>query len=224
MKRVDLFAVFLAVGALQLQAAIGDTAPLRVHGVVKEFDGQYLTLTADSGKTMVFGLQPATRIVHSRMMTLADIRPGSFIGTTAIKGTDGTLHAQGIRVFPPASPGPGEGQYPLDSNPSRIVTNATVSAVTTGPIVGALSLTFHGAGGVPDCTGHAPAGGGGCIGSAKLAIARGVPILALTTGDLSMLTHGAIVSAFVTSDAASLFTATSITVEKDGKPAAVPAQ
>jgi len=219
MKRVRLFFACVAAGALCIQLAYSDTAPMRVHGVVKSFDGEYLTLTADSGKAVILELQPATRIVRSRMMTLGDVKPGFFVGTLAMKGPDGVLHAQSVRVFPPASQGAGEGQYPMDSNPSRIVTNASVSAVTTGPSGGTLSLTFRGTGGGLECSGHAPIGGGGCAGSADVVVAHGVPILAITAGDTSLLLQGAVVSAYVTADAASLFTATSITVEKDAKPA-----
>ncbi len=224
MKRAASFAVCLAAGALQLQIATADPVPLRVHGVVKAFDGQYLTVTADSGKSIVLGLQPATRIVRSKTMSLADLRPGYFVGTVATRSADGVLHAQAIHVFPPASLGTGEGQYPLDSNPSRIVTNATVTAITVGPTAGTLSLTFHGAGGDPQCSGRAPTGGGGCVGNVSIQVARGVPISQIMTGDLSMLSQGAIVSAFATTDITSLFTATSITVEKDGKPQAAVAQ
>jgi hypothetical protein len=224
MKRAALFAVCLAAGALHLNVALADSAPLRVHGVVKQFDGQYLTMTADSGKKVVLGLQPATRIVRSRQMSLADIKSGDFVGTTAIRSADGTLRAQAIRVFPPDSPGMVEGQYSLEASSPRVVTNAVVSAVTSGPAGGTLSLTFHGAGmeGDTQCTGRAPEGGGGCEGTAELLIARGVPILAITTGDVSMLLPGAIVSAFATADATNLLNASSVTVEKDGKPA--PAQ
>jgi len=222
MKRAALFALCLVAGALLPVAVNAETPPMRVHGVVNAFDGQYLTLTADSGKTMVLGLQPATRIVRNRMLTLADIKPGYFVGTVAMKSADGALHAQAVRVFPPAALGVGEGQYPMESNPSRIVTNAVVSSVTPGPSGGTLSLSFRGAGGEAECSGKAPSGGGGCSGNAQLVIARGVPIMAITEGDPSLLLHGAIVLAYATIDVTNLFTATSITVERDGKPA--PAQ
>ncbi len=48
------------------------------------------------------------------MLTLADIHPGDFIGATAIKGADGKLRAQGVRIFPPLMHGTGEGLYPID--------------------------------------------------------------------------------------------------------------
>ena len=223
MKRAASFAVCLAVGALLIQLAQADTVALRVHGTVKTFDGQYLTITADSGRSVVLGLQPATRIVRSVTMTVADLKPGYFVGTVSTKSADGVLHAQAVRVFPPTMLGSGEGQYPLDTNPSRIVTNATVTAVTVNPTVGTLALSFHGSVAEAECSGHAPSAGGGCVGNVSIQVARGVPITQITSGDTSMLQQGAIVSALATTDPTSLLTATSITVEKDGKlPPAAP--
>lgn len=224
MKRAASLAICLAAGAFLPQIALADMLPMRVHGVVKAFDGQYLTITADSGKTVVLGMQPTTRILRCIAMTLADLRPGYFVGTVATKGADGVLHAQSIRIFPPSSVGSGEGQYPSDSNPTRTVTNGAVAAVAVGPVAGTLSLTFHGADNTSPCAGHAVIGGIGCVGSANIQVARGVPIAQVTTGDNSMLLSGAIVSALATTDAASLFTATSITIEKDGKPQSAVAQ
>ena len=226
MKRAVRFGLALAGGALLSSFALGDTPmlPLRLHGVVKSFDGQYLTLKADSGKTVVLGLQPTTRIVHGQMLSLADIHPGDFIGATAIAGADGKLRAQGVRVFPPSLHGTGEGLYPMPGNPLRTVANATVDAVTPAPGGGTLKLSFHGAGapGDPACTGRAAPGGFGCTGSVELTIARGVPIVSTSQGDTSLLLPGAIISASAASDASSLLVATSITVERDGKPAPPP--
>jgi hypothetical protein len=234
MMRAVRLGLAVAAGACLSSIALADPAaptatappPLRVHGVVKSFDGQYLTVKLDSGKTVVLGLEPATRILHGRMLSLADIHPGDFIGATSIPTADGKLRAQGVRVFPPAMRGTGEGLYPMEANPLRTATNGSVDTVTPVPGGGTLKLSFHGAGaaGDPACTGHAAAGGTGCAGSAELFVARGVPIVSTTLGDSSLLLPGAIVSASATTDAASLLAATAITVERDGKPAAPPLQ
>ena len=220
MKRVASLVVGLVAGAFQIHAAPAETPPLRVHGMIKAFDGQYLTIAADSGKTIVLGLQPGTRIVHSRALALADLKPGFFVGTLARMSADGTLRAQAIRLFSPAAVGTGEGQYPDETNPTRIVTNATVSVVAPSPTGGILALTFHGAGGDP-CKGRAPVGEAGCSGTAQLIVAHGVPILTLSDGDASLLRHGAIILAYATTDMTSLHTATRITVERDGKGAPI---
>ena len=221
MIRAALLALVLATGALQFQTATADPAATRIHGAVSAFDGQYLTLKADSGKTVVIGVRAATRIMHSRKVALAELKPGNIVGTLALKGADDNLRAAAVRIFPNLLDVSGEGQYPLEFNPARIVTNGTVNAVATTPAGGTLSVTFHGAGteGAATCTGRAPAGGWGCTGRAELIIARGVPIIAMTDGDTTLLLPGAIVAAFATTDPASLLTASSITVERDGKPA-----
>ena len=219
MRRAACLAIFLAAGALLSSVAPADTEPRRIHGVVQTFDGNYLTLKADSGKTLLVGIQPQTRIVHSRMMALSDLKSGDYVATLAMQDTKGKLHVQSVRVFANAPPAAGEGQYKLDSNPSRVVTNGTVGAVS--PSDSTLSLMFHGASGdgATPCTGHAPPGGWGCTGNADLLIARGVPIIAITNGDTSLLRPGAIVSVTATSDAASLLTASGVSVERDARPA-----
>jgi hypothetical protein len=219
MQRAAYLAIFLAAGALLFPVASADTEPLRMHGVVQTFDGNYLTIKADSGKTLLVGIQPQTRIIHSRMMALADLKSGDYVATLAMQDANGKLHVQSVRVFANAVPAAGEGQYKLDSNPSRVVTNGTVRVVS--PSDGSLSLTFHGASGdgAAPCTGHAPPGGWGCTGNADLWIARGVPIIAITNGDTSLLRPGAIVSVTAASDAAGLLSASGVSVERDAKPA-----
>jgi hypothetical protein len=97
------------------------------------------------------------------------------------------------------------------------VTDGSVSNVSAPD--GKLTLTFHGSGtaGSSDCTGRAAPGGLGCTGSADLVVARGVPIVAISSGDPTLLRAGAIVSISATTDAASVLSATVVSVERDAK-------
>ena len=219
MRRSALLAICLAADVLLVPAAFAVSAPSRIHGVIEEFDGQYLSIKADSGTRIVIGVQPTTRIVHNHAMKLAELEAGDFVGTLALLGLDGKLRAQAVRVFPTPNLGTGEGQYALESYPSRIVTNGRVALVTIAPSGATLAVTFHGATSDANsgCSGRAPSGDWGCTGSVDLFIARGVPITALSDGDTTLFLPGAIVSASATSDAASLLTASSITVERDAK-------
>src|SRR5437667_6842876 len=168
MKRALPFAIYLAAGALLSPTARSDSAPVHVHGIVSQFDGSYLTVKADNGKTTLVDVQPTTSIVRSRTMPLSEIKTGDFVGALALKDAAGKLRAQAVRVFPNSVRAPGEGQFALDSDASRIVTNGIASAVSAAD--GMLTLTFHGAStsGDSGCTGRAPAGGWGCTGSANL--------------------------------------------------------
>jgi hypothetical protein len=216
-RAAGLFAALIA-GAF-LSAATTEVPPTRIHGTVKAFDGQYLTVKADSGKTFTVGLLPQTHIVRSHSLTFADLKPGDTVGTVAIRTADGKLRAQGVRLLPADSSE--LGQFPLGSNAARVVTNGTLSAVATTPQGLTLTLSFRGsaAGADGSCTGRASIVGAGCVGNAEVLVARGVPILAVSAGETTALLPGAIVSATVSSDVTSLLTALGITIEKDAAPA-----
>lgn len=218
MKRAGHIAICVVAGALFSFAASAVEA-VHIHGVVQAFDGNTLTIKADSGKTTLVGVEPQTRIVRSRTMTLSALKTGDYVATLSMQDAKGNLHVQSVRVLENSASAAGEGQYKLESNPSRIVTNGTVSAVS--PAANTLSLTFHGASGdgTSPCTGRVSPGGSGCTGNVDLLIARGVPIISVTNGDTSLLLPGAVVSVTATSDAANLLTATGVSVERDGKPA-----
>lgn len=195
-------------------------ATQRVRGTLTEVDGPFLTLKTGERKTVVLGLTTDTRIVHNRSLQLADLQPGTYVGIAALKGADGKFRAQGIRAYPESMRGVGEGLYPTDpANPSRLLINGTVSAATPGGVGGVVSVAFHGgvsAAGATDCSGRAVAGG--CTGSADVQFARGVPILSIEAGDVSLLLPGAVVSAIAAADAGGALVATSITVERDAPP------
>ncbi len=218
MRRALSFAICFATAALVRQPASSDESPVRIHGTVSQFDGNYLTLKADGGKSVAASVRPETRIIHSRTIPLSDIKSGDLVASLAMKNAAGELHALGLRVFQNSGEATGEGQYPMPSDPSRIVTERTVSAVSASD--GKLSLTFHGAAASAngDCAGRATPGGSGCIGSADLVVARGVPIVAVGNGDTTLLRAGAIVSVSAAPGDAGSLAATAITVERDAKP------
>lgn len=219
MKYAGRIAFCLAAGALLSLHGSARAETVHIHGVVQAFDGNTLTIKADSGKSALVAIVPQTRIVRSRTMTLSALKSGDFVATLSMQDAKGDLRVQSVRVLANSLSAADEGQYKLDSNPSRIVTNGTVSAVS--PAANTLSLTFHGAGGdgTTSCTGRALPGGTGCTGNANLLIARGVPIIAVTSGDTSLFLPGAVVSVSATSDAANLLSASGVSIERDGKPA-----
>lgn len=207
-----------AVPAAPPTAATG-TAPQRFHGAVAEFDGPFLTLALGGKKTVTLGMTADTRLVHNRALQLAGLQPGSYVGVAALKGADGKLRAQGIRVYPPSMLGQGEGAYPIDpANPMRLLINGTVTTATPGGIGGVVTVAFHGAANPPagECSGRAVPGG--CSGAAEIQFARGVPIIAIESGDTSQLLPGATVSVAAAPDATGTLVATSVTIERDAPP------
>ena len=60
---------------------------------------------------------------------LSDITAGSYVGTTAVKQSDGNLKALEVHIFPESSRGTGEGHRPWDLQPGSSMTNANVEKV-----------------------------------------------------------------------------------------------
>jgi hypothetical protein len=176
-------------------------APRHVIGTIISFDGKTLNIKLDSGEMVAATVLPTTLVLFNEHRSISDLHAGDFVGSAALTGADGKLHAQEVRVFPEKLRGMGEGQYPMgDNNPNRSMTNATISEVTAiSSTGGVLKLKFHGASaaGVASCTGHAARDGMGCEGETEISVAPGVPIMAYAVGDISALVPGAAVSALV---------------------------
>lgn len=107
--------------------AQGRTA--RVSGKVETMTGSVLVLGGAQGQ-MAVNLTPATRIYAQASATLADIRPGSFLGVGAMPQADGSQQAIRVMIFPEAMRGQGEGHRPWD-RPGTTMTNATVETAVT---------------------------------------------------------------------------------------------
>jgi len=59
--------------------------------------------------------------------TLADVKPGAFIGVGAMPLPDGSQRAIRVTVFAESQRGTGEGFRPWDARPGSTMTNATVA-------------------------------------------------------------------------------------------------
>ncbi len=198
-------------------------APQRIRGTIDAFDPVARTLSVTSGKkSLTIALQSHLRVITNQKRKVADIKPGDFIGATALRSADGRLRAQQVNVFPEELRGIGEGQYPTGGDASnRLMTNATVAGVTSvAPNNGTLKVSYRGAQAAPDgaCSGRANAAaeGAGCTGEAEIVVAPGVPVIALMLGDESLLVPGAAVSLVVNTAGDGSMVATRVTVEKDG--------
>ena len=97
----------------------------RIEGpvyVVKNRDGAELKLTVTDNPLFV-AIVPAT---------LADIKPGMFVGSTGMTQPDGTQKAIEVHIFPESMRGTGEGHYDWDLKPQTKMTNANVEQTVAG--------------------------------------------------------------------------------------------
>jgi hypothetical protein len=114
--------------ALALTAsALAQTPPTRIRGQIEKVDGNMLTIKARDGAMLNVKLADDARITAMVKSSVADIKPGSFIGVTAMPEADGTQKAIGLHIFMDAQRGVvAEGHRPWDREPGSTMTNANV--------------------------------------------------------------------------------------------------
>lgn len=197
---IGRFALAATLIAFVIAPALAQTAPAapptRIRGTIEKLDGDKLTVKARDGMAMTIALTEATRIQSLVKKTLADVKPGDFLASTGIKGTDGKIHAIEVRIFPQATPDGGR-QFPWDLGSDSVMTNATVGTVTEAPQGKVVHVKFK-------------------DGESEYSIGPEVPILAPVPGDKSLLKPGMAVFAFGPKAADGSVTAASMYVEKDG--------
>jgi hypothetical protein len=107
----------------------------RIEGpvyVVKNRDGSELKLTVTDNPLFV-AIVPAT---------MADIKPGMFVGSAGMMEADGTQKAIEVHIFPESMRGTGEGHYDWDLMPKSKMTNGNIEQAVTGVDGPALSVKY----------------------------------------------------------------------------------
>lgn len=169
-----------AVVALALPLAFGaaparaDGDPVRVRGAVVSFEGTKLVVHAKDGKDVTVTLKDGFAAVAVVKASMADIKPGTFIGTATVTQPDSTLKSLEVVVFPDAMRGFGEGHYPWDLGSGSMMTNATVANAVAGVDGQNVTLTYKG-------------------GEKKIAIPANVPVVALVPAAKGDIAAGEIV-------------------------------
>jgi hypothetical protein len=105
---------------------------MRVSGTVESFDGGVLAIKSMKDGEVKVSLTGDAAVFGVSKATLADIKPGAFIGVGAMPQPDGSQRAIQVTVFAEVQRGTGEGHRPWDARPNSTMTNATVDQVVAG--------------------------------------------------------------------------------------------
>jgi hypothetical protein len=127
--------------ALLCAAASAQTSNVRVRGAIEQVDGAVLTVNSRDGATVKVKLADDAKIVAMVKAQLSDIKPGSFVGSTAMPDENGHWRAVEVHIFPEAMRGTGEGDRAFDYRPKSTMTNGTVAGLGAGE-----ALVTNGAG------------------------------------------------------------------------------
>ena len=193
MRSFCIFLLALVVGgpALTTDAMAQTAGQFRVIGKVTAVDAQSITVdSVESGKATL-ALDDKTPVSTVIRKTLADVRPGDYVGTTTVVGKDGKHRAIEVHIFdrPPTN----LAQFPLEWAPDNIMTNAAVAEVVKAAEGSVLKLKFS-------------------TGETDILVAPDTPILAGGPGSQELLKPGVAVTVIAVKAADGALTARRITV------------
>lgn len=121
-----LFSAFIvSFGTVHGQASAQD-APVRVRGTIDRVEGPIYVVKARDGKELRVKLAEKAPVVAIIKATLADIKPGSYVGVAGLPQADGSQRALEVHIFPEAMRGVGDGHRGWDLQPSSTMTNGNV--------------------------------------------------------------------------------------------------
>src|SRR5580704_1050443 len=130
-KFLRAFAVSsFAVVCFALPASAQDT--VRVRGTVESIDGPMFVVKNRDGAELKLIMTDNPLFVAIVKSTMADIKPGMFVGATGMTQADGSQKAIEVHIFPESMRGTGEGHYDWDLKPNTKMTNANVEQTVAG--------------------------------------------------------------------------------------------
>ena len=108
------------------------TQTVRIRGQIEKVDGDSIDIKARNGELMKVKLVDPQRVTALVKASLADVKPGSYIGVTAMPQADGSQKAIAIHIFMETQRGTAEGHMPWDLQPGSTMTNANVESTVAG--------------------------------------------------------------------------------------------
>jgi hypothetical protein len=164
-------------GFLVSTIAIATTAPAlaqetrRVRATIEKIDGSTLSVKTREGEDLKIKLAEKPVFMAIIPATLADLKPGTYVGSGATPGPDGSLVAMEVHIFPEAMRGTGEGHRPMAGAPQATMTNANVDVSVAAVDGQMLTLKYK-------------------DGEKKLLVTPKTAIVAYTPGDFAELKPG----------------------------------
>jgi hypothetical protein len=166
------------VASLALISILGSGASaqqpptVRIRGTIEAFDGSLLTVKSREGNEVKVRMTDNATVVGVTNIALSEIKPGSYIGVSALPEPDGTQKALAVHIFPEAQRGVAEGFRPWDLRPNSTMTNATVAETVASTDGQTILVKYK-------------------DGEKKVVVPPGTPVVTFVPGEKSELKPGA---------------------------------
>ncbi len=124
----------LAVATVLASTAFAQQSPTptRIRGTIESVDGKTLNIKTREGTDVKVKMTDDIGVIGIAKTSLSEIKPGSYIGVSAMPQPDGSQKAFAIHIFPEKMRGAAEGHRPWDQRPNSTMTNATVAETVAG--------------------------------------------------------------------------------------------
>jgi hypothetical protein len=172
-------ALLLALSApAWAQATSPAPPPAALRGVIERVapDRESFDMKTREGAEMTVRLPVGAKVARVVAASLADVKPGVYVGVAAVPGEGDALKALEVHIFPESMRGVGEGFRPFDLAPGGTMTNGDVNArvdQVNGPQI---VVAYNG-------------------GEKSITIDKATPIVAIEPGGLGDLMAGAAIVA-----------------------------
>jgi hypothetical protein len=131
-----LAALSFASICIALPASAQET--VRIRGTIERVEGPVYVVKNRDGAEVKLTVTDNPLYVAIAPSTMADIKPGMFVGSAGMMQPDGTQKAIEVHIFPESMRGTGEGHYDWDLKPQSKMTNGNVEqsvAAVDGPML-----------------------------------------------------------------------------------------
>jgi len=140
MKQCALATLSFALICLALPASAQEA--VRVRGTIERLEGPVYVVKSRDGAELKLTVTDNPLFVAIVPATMADIKPGMFVGSAGMMQPDGTQKAIEVHIFPESMRGTGEGHYDWDLKPNTKMTNANVDQTVNGNDGQTLSVKY----------------------------------------------------------------------------------
>lgn len=158
-------------GLLALMPAANAQDQVRVRGTIERVEGGLYVIKTRAGAEVKVSLGDKPMVVALTKASLADIKPGSYVGVAGMPQADGSQKALEVHIFPEAMRGTGDGHRGWDLQPSSTMTNGAVEQTAASADGQMLTLKYK-------------------DGEKKILVTPQTPIVTYAPGDASELKPG----------------------------------
>jgi hypothetical protein len=124
----------VAAGALALLLAVSMASaqqPQIIRGTIDKIEGSILFLKQGQKPDLSIKLLDNATVLGVKSATIADVKPGAYIGVAASPQPDGSQKAIAVTIFSELQRGVGEGFRPWHRPPGSTMTNGTAASTVT---------------------------------------------------------------------------------------------